>query len=104
MEEERAGNMDTHEAGKQKTEQFVARVARSLKLEGCVDRFLWWPEVLPEPGGTGRPGDTTVPLRLYKGNSWRSIGFAGSDIDGSVDDPAVLGKYEGEVAQSLAEL
>ncbi|MGA2614562.1 MAG: hypothetical protein ABSG38_14080 [Spirochaetia bacterium] len=93
--------MDTHEAGKQRAEQFVTEIVRSLKQDGLVDAFLWWPEVLPEPGG---PGDTTVPLRIYKGNSWRLIGFAGSDIDGSVDNPAVLKKYEDEVAQSLAEL
>ena len=45
-----------------------------------------------------------APLRMYKGNNWRSIGFAGSDIDGSVDDPEMLKKYESEAVQSLAEL
>ena len=69
-----------------------------------MDAFLWWPEILPEPGGVGWPNDTTVPLRMYKGNSWRSIAFAASDIDRSVDNPEVLKKYESEVVQSLAEL
>ena len=94
-------NMEKHEAGKQKAEQFVTKVMRTMKQDGVVDAFLWWPEILPEPGGSN---DTTVPLRMYKGSSWRSIGFAGSDIDGSVDDPEVLKKYESEVVQSLAEL
>jgi len=96
--------MDKHEAGKQKAKQFVTEIVRSMKRDGVVDAFLWWPESLPEPGGVSRANDTTVPLRMYKGNSWRSIGFTGSDIDGSVDDPEVLKKYESEVVQSLAEL
>jgi hypothetical protein len=41
---------------------------------------------------------------MYKGNSWRLIGFAASDIDRSVNNPEVLKKYESEVVQSLAEL
>jgi hypothetical protein len=94
------GNMDRHEAGKQKTEEFVTKVMQSVKQDAVVDALIWWPEILPE----GRPNDTTVPLRMYKGNSWRSIGFAASDIDRSVDDPEVLKKYESEVVQSLAEI
>lgn len=96
--------MDKHEAGKQKAVEFVTDVARSLKKEGSVDTLLWWPEVQPEPDSEGSPGDTTVPLRIYQGSSWRSIGFARSDIDGSVDDPRILTKYEGEIARSLSEL
>jgi len=59
--------MDKHEAGKQKAEQFITKVVRSMKQDGAVDAFLWWPEILPELGGAGRPNDTTVPLRMYKG-------------------------------------
>lgn len=98
------GNMDKHEAGKQNAEQFVTKIMQSMKQDGVVDAFLSWPEILHEPGGAGGPNDTTVPLRMYKGNSWRSIAFAGSDIDGSVDDPETLKKYESEVVQSLAEM
>ncbi len=96
--------MDKHEAGKQKTEEFVTKVMQNIQQDGVVDALIWWPEILSEPGRADRPNDTTVPLRMYKGNSWRSIGFAASDIDRSVDDPEVLKKYESEVVQSLAEL
>ena len=65
--------MDEHEEGKQKAVQFVTDVMRSIKKEGSVDAFLWWPEALPEAGKEGQPGDTTLPLRIYKGHSWRSI-------------------------------
>jgi hypothetical protein len=96
--------MDKREAGKQKAEEFVARLAQSLNLDAAAYRLLWWPEIPGEPAGAGRPNDTTMPLRVYKGNSWRSIGLAGSDVDGSVDDPELLKKYESEVAQCLTEL
>jgi len=92
--------MDGHEAGKKCTERFVTEAVRKLGKEGSVDAFLWQPE---ERGGSSRPDDTTVQLRMYKENSWRQVGFAGSDIDGSVDNPEVLKKYEGEIAQALAE-
>jgi hypothetical protein len=96
--------MDTREAGKQNAEDFVTKVVQRLKQDGSVDSFLWWPEISPEPGGPGAPGDTVVPLRVFKGRSWKSIAFAGSDIDGSVDNPRVLDKYEREVEQCVTEL
>ena len=96
--------MDKREAGMHRAEELVTKVARSMNLEGVAYVFLWWPEILAEPSGAGRPNDTTMPLRVYKGNSWRSIGFAGSDIDGSVDNPESLNKYESEVVQCLSEL
>jgi hypothetical protein len=96
--------MDKHEAGKRNAEQFVTKITQSTKQDGVVDAFLWWLEIPHEPYGAGGPNDTTVPLRMYKGNSWRSIAFAGSDIDGSMDDPEMLKKYESEIVQSLAEI
>jgi hypothetical protein len=96
--------MDKREAGKQRTEQFVTELVRNLKLEGSVGAYLWWPSGPSKPGDPERPDDTTVPFRIYKGNNWRAIEFAASDVDASVDDPEVLRKYEGEIAQSLAEL
>lgn len=88
--------MDRREEGKQRAVQFVTEVARGLKPEVSVSTLLWWP---PD-----RPDDGKLPLRLYKGNSWRSIEFAESDIDASSDDPEVLKKYASEIAQVLAEL
>lgn len=97
--------MDRREAGMQRAEDLVTKVARSMKLDGMAYEFLWWPEILAGPAaGAGRPNDTTMPLRVCKGNSWRSIGFAGSDIDGSVDNPELLNRYESEVVQCLGEL
>lgn len=94
--------MDKREAGMRRAEEFVTNVARGLN-QGTVE-FLWWPEIPAEPSGAGGPKGAALPLRLYKGNSWRSIAFAGSDIDGSGDDPDVFKRYESEVAQNLREL
>jgi hypothetical protein len=96
--------MDKREAGKQKAEEFVTKVANGMTPNAAVDTFLWWPEILPQPGGTGETNETTMPLRVFKGSSWKSISFAGSDLDASVDRPEVLLKYESEVAQCLVEL
>lgn len=96
--------MNRREAGKQRAEQFVTELARGLKREGSVGSLPWWSTGAPELNGVDKPGDMTVHLRICKGKSWRSIGFAGSDIDGCVDDSQVLKKYEGEIAEILAEL
>ena len=99
-----AGNMDKREAGKNNVGELVAKLARSMKLDAAVYRLLWWPKILPEPGGADKVNDTTMPLRVYKGNHWSWLEFAGSDVDGSVDDPELLNKYESEVARCLTEL
>ena len=96
--------MDGHEAGKQIAEQFVRGVVKSLTPDGHVDAFLWWLASPPTPGGAAGMGAAPLALRMYRGNSWRSVEFAASDIDGSVEKPDVLKKYEGEIAQSLLEL
>ncbi len=88
--------MDKREAGRQKAEHLVAEVARGLKQAGPVGTLLWW---TPD-----EPDDAKASLRIYRGNSWRAIEFAQSDVDQSADDPAVLKKYEGEIAQALTEL
>jgi len=88
--------MDRREAGKQRTEQFVAAFVHGLKQDGAAPSLLWWP--------TDTPDDTTVLLRIYQGTSWRAIGFAASDVDGSVADPSVLKKYERELAEVMGEL
>jgi hypothetical protein len=88
--------MDRREAGKQRTEKFVAAFVHGLNLAGDAPSLLWWP--------TDRLDDTTVLLRLYRGTSWRAIAFAGADVDGSVGDPGVLAKYEQELAEVMAEL
>ena len=99
-----AGNMDKREAGMRRAEEFVTKLAQNMKQGSVAYEFRWWPEIPAGPAGAGGPNDTTMPLRVYKGNSWRSIGFAGSDIDASENDPDVFKKYESEVAQSLLEL
>jgi hypothetical protein len=103
--------MDVHDAGKKKVEQFAWDIVKSLKLDGQVDAFLWWLASPPEPAGaieaTGAAdgtGDPPVVMRMYKGNSWRSVEFAASDIDGSTEKPELLKKYEGEITESLLEL
>ena len=95
--------MDTREAGKQKAEELVANVMSRMN-GGAVDSFLWWPEIPAETSGAGTPGDTTIPLRVFRGTSWKSIAFAGSDIDASAERPDVLQKYESEIVQCLTEL
>jgi hypothetical protein len=94
--------MDKREGGMRRAEELVTNAARSMKMEGV--EFLWWPEIPAEPPGAGQPQEAILPLRVYKGNSWRSIEFAGPDIDGCVEDPDLLKKYESEVAQDLLEL
>jgi hypothetical protein len=96
--------MDKREAGKRKAEELVAKVMSRMNGSGAVDSLLWWPEILPETSGAGTPGDTTIPLRVFRGTSWKSIGFAGSDIDASGERPEVLQKYESEIVQCLTEL
>ena len=96
--------MDKSEAGKRNVEEYVTKVARGVKPETALYELVWWPEIRAEAGAGGIPNDTTIPLRVYRGNSWRSIEFAGSDIDGSVGNPELLNKYQGEVAQCLMEL
>jgi hypothetical protein len=96
--------MDGHEAGRQNAEQFVMNVAKGLKQEGQVSALLWWTETGQEPGGAARAGDAPLALRIYKGNSWRAVEFAVSDIDGSMEKPELLTKYEAEITQSLMEL
>ena len=95
--------MNKREAGKQRAEQFVTEVAQRVKPE-AVSSLLWWPADPPKSGVASGADDPMVRLRIYSGRSWRSIGFAGSDLDGSVEDPAALKKYESEIAESLAEL
>lgn len=96
--------MDTRETGMRNVEELVMKTARGLDQETAAYELLWWPEIPGQAGGAGLPSDTRVPLRLYKGNSWKSIEFAGSDIDGSVTDSTLLARYEDEVARCLREM
>lgn len=79
-------------------------MTRGMKQERTPYELLWWPEFPSRAAGAGIAGDTTTPLRVYKGSSWRAIEFAGSDIDSSVDNPELLTRYESDVAQCLREL
>jgi hypothetical protein len=100
--------MDGHEAGKKKAEQFAREILKNLKLDGRVEAFLWW--VASPAGAAGVsveadvPGDPPVVMRMYRGNSWRSVEFAASDLDGSTEKPELLKKYEGEISEGLLEL
>jgi hypothetical protein len=96
--------MDRREAGKQKAEQFVRDLVKGLAQDGLVSALLWWSGGPAAPGGAGSPGEAAVVLRMYRGNSWRAIEFAASDIDGSIEKPELLQKYASDVTQNLTEL
>ena len=95
--------MGTLEAGKKRVEQYILEVARGVNQENALGTVLWWPADSSKPNGGGAPG--VELLRIYnKGSSWRSMEVARADIDGCVDAPEVLKKYEGEIAQILADI
>jgi hypothetical protein len=91
-------NGNKREAGKHEAELFVTAVAHDLGTEGSIGSLLWWPA---DPSGGG---DSILPLRIYKGNSWGAIDFTCADVDGSVESPKALEKYRAEIARVLAGL
>jgi len=96
--------MNETELGKQRLEQFIAEVAKKLGLNSAQFVLLWWS---PELQGTNQEigkEEATMPLRVYKGNSWRLQSFSKSDIDNCVKSPDVLAKYEDEITQILTDL
>jgi hypothetical protein len=96
--------MNETEPGKQRSEQFVAEVAKKMGLDSGQFTFLWWsPELQGTNQGSGKE-DQTVPLRIYRGNSWRMQGFSRSDLENCVKSPDVLAKYEDEITQILTDL
>ena len=96
--------MEALEAGKRRTEQFILDVAKAMKPEISVDSLLWWGAGSPDSAGAGETKGATVPLRIFKGKCWRSIVFGRSDVEGCVQAADLLKKYEGEIAQVLADL
>jgi len=96
--------MNETELGKQRSEQFIAEVAKKLYLDSGQFALLWWsPELQGTNEKTGKE-EATIPLRIYKGNSWRVKNFSKSDIDNCVKSPEVLAKYEDEITQILTDL
>jgi hypothetical protein len=99
--------MNETELGKQRSEQFITEVAKKLDLDSDQFVVLWWSPELPELQGTNEKTgkeEATMPLRIYKGNSWRLKNFSKSDIDNCVKSPEVLAKYEDEITQILTDL
>lgn len=95
--------MDTSELGKKRMEELITEQMRSLDHDSGLYTFLWWS---PDPQANRKNTQTevTVPLRLYKGNSWRLIEFSQSDLNHCSESPELLQKYEGEIKQILMDL
>jgi len=96
--------MDAIEEGKERVEQLITRIAQGMKPASAVSSFVWWSNGSPEQNAEGAHDDAQLPLRIYRGNSWRSMEFRRSDVEGCAASPEMLTKYEGEIAQILAEL
>jgi hypothetical protein len=97
-------------AAREQVEKFILQLANERNLASNVDSFVWWEPEIPEaaPGagtrtGTGT-GETPVSLRIYRGNRWRQIAFAGPDLDACVRSPDVLRKYEGDIVEILSDI
>jgi hypothetical protein len=94
--------MSRTETGKEKVEQLVMRLAQAMTPPAAVSSLVWWStEAL---NGESAPDAPRVALRIYRRNSWRSMDFLASDIDGCEAAPELLAKYEGEISQILSEL
>jgi hypothetical protein len=93
------------ETGKQRSEQFIAEIAKKLGMDAGQLEFLWWsPEGLDD--GASDEG-TTLHLRIYKGRSgtsWRQKNFSRTDIENCVKSPDVLAKHEEEITEILTDL
>ncbi|MGA2639576.1 MAG: hypothetical protein ABSG21_01585 [Spirochaetia bacterium] len=96
--------MSRTDTGKEKVEQLIMSLARGMTPPSRVSSLVWWSTATPEAVGDGPHNLPNVPLRIYSGNSWRSMEFLRSDIDDCGAAPEVLKKYEGEISQILAEL
>ena len=96
--------MSRIDTGKERVEQLIMGLAEGIKPASPVSSLVWWSNVRPETIGASPHDLPNVALRIYRGNSWRSIEFLRSDIDDCGAAPDVLKKYEGEISQILAEL
>ena len=95
--------MGTLETGKKRVEQYILEVARGLKRQDSLGTVLWWPTKSAGTNGGGVPGPEV--LRIYnKGSSWRSMQVSRPDLDGCMDDPHLLEKYESEISEILVEI
>jgi hypothetical protein len=90
--------MTTIDAGKDAVETLIRKIAREASPPIAVSSFVWW------SSGEGETAESRLPLRIYNGNSWRSMDFLTADVEGSAAAPGLLSKYEGDIAQILTEL
>ena len=96
-------SMSILETGKNRVERYILEVARGMNREDSVGTVLWWPTPSDSVHGGGVSGGEI--LRIYnKGTGWRSMEIARPDLDGCLDHPELLTKYESEVSQILVEL
>jgi hypothetical protein len=97
-------NMSRIDTGKERVEQLIMGLAEEIRPASPVSSLVWWSNGRPETIGASPHDLPNVALRIYRGNSWRSMEFLRSDIDDCGAAPDVLKKYEGEISQILAEL
>ncbi|MGA2379833.1 MAG: hypothetical protein ABSG85_11060 [Spirochaetia bacterium] len=96
--------MSRIDTGKERVEQLIMGLAEEIRPASPVSSLVWWSNGRPETIGASPHDLPNVALRIYRGNSWRSMEFLRSDIDDCGAAPDVLKKYEGEISQILAEL
>ena len=97
-------------AAREQVEKLVLQLANDRNLAQGTYSFVWWeremPDGAPDAGtssGTGTGGNP-ISLRIYSGNRWRQIAFAGPDLDACVSSPEVLRKYEDDIVEILLNI
>jgi hypothetical protein len=89
-------------AAREHVENFILQLAKDRNLAQGAYSFVWWERERagPDPGTGGAP----ISLRVYCGNRWRQIAFAGPDLDACIRSPEVLQKYEEDIVEILLNI
>ena len=91
-------------AAREQVEKLVLQLANDRNLAQGTYSFVWWERERAEPDLGAGPGGSLIPLRIYCGNRWRQIAFAGPDLDACVRSPEVLKKYEEDIVEILSDI
>lgn len=91
-------------AAREQVEKLILQLANARNLAQGAYSFVWWEREMPEPDPVAGTGGPPIPLRIYCGNRWRQIEFAGPDLDACVRSPEVLKKYEEDIVEILSNI